>query len=85
MPAGQPPYATGTAMSPITTGMLRAVPGGGPMTGTIARPTVEVQPAGGARDFGWPHIAVLAAVAFTLGIAVWKFRASAGERLPRSR
>jgi len=55
-----------------TTGSIRAIPGAGPMTGTITRPTVEVQPAGGAREFGWPHIAVLAAVAFTLGIVVWK-------------
>jgi Na+-transporting NADH:ubiquinone oxidoreductase subunit NqrD len=53
-----------------TTGSIRTIPGSGPMTGTITRP--QVQPAGGARDFGWPHIAVLAAVAFTLGIVVWK-------------
>jgi hypothetical protein len=75
------PYPPGMALSPVATGTLhpvlgqtgtmRAIPGGGPMTGTIPRPLVEVQPAGGAKDFGWPHIAVLAAVAFTLGIVVW--------------
>jgi hypothetical protein len=54
-----------TANGPATSGQLPAA-----MTGTIPRPVVEVQPAGG-RDFGWPHIAVLAAVAFTLGIIVW--------------
>ncbi len=75
------PYPPGTALSPVATGTLRpvpgatgtmrAIPGGGPMTGTLPRPVVEVQPAGGAKDFGWPHIAILAAVAFTLGIVVW--------------
>ena len=82
------PYPPGTALSPVATGTLhpvlgqtgtmRAIPGGGPMTGTIPRPIVEVQPAGGAKDFGWPHIAVLAAVAFTLGIVVWKISGLGG-------
>ncbi len=80
-PYAPSPQQPGTAMNPVATGMLRPVPGatgamrtiqgGGPMTGTIPRPIVEVQPAGGAKDFGWPHIAVLAAAAFGLGIAVW--------------
>ncbi len=60
------------------TGSIGVVPGSGPLTGTIPRPTVEVQPAGGARDFGWPHIAVLAAVAFVLGIVVWKIAGLGG-------
>jgi hypothetical protein len=48
------------------------------MTGTIPRPIVEVQPAGGAKDFGWQHIAVLAAVAFALGIVVWQISGLGG-------
>jgi hypothetical protein len=66
------PVATAT-LHPVLgqTGTMRAIPGGGPMTGTFPRPLVEVQPAGGAKDFGWPHIAILAAVAFALGIVVW--------------
>ena len=86
--AAPSPYPPGTALSPVATGALhpvlgqtgtmRAIPGGGPMTGTIPRPIVEVQPAGGAKDFGWPHIAVLAAVAFTLGIVVWKISGLGG-------
>lgn len=85
VPASYPP---GTALSPIVTGMLRpvpgatgtirAIPGAGPMTGTIPRPIIEVQPAGGAKEFGWPHIALLAAAAFVLGLVVWKISGLGG-------
>jgi len=85
---GPSPYPPGTALSPIVTGMLRpvpgatgtmrAVPGAGPMTGTIPRPIIEVQPAGGAKEFGWPHIALLAAAAFVLGLVVWQISGLGG-------
>jgi hypothetical protein len=88
MPGGPSAYPPGTALSPIVTGMLRpvpgatgtmrAIPGAGPMTGTIPRPIVEVQPAGGAKEFGWPHIALLAAAAFVLGLVVWKISGLGG-------
>ncbi len=88
MQGGPSPYPPGTALSPIVTGMLRpvpgatgtmrAVPGAGPMTGTIPRPIIEVQPAGGAREFGWQHIALLAAAAFVLGLVVWKISGLGG-------
>jgi hypothetical protein len=57
---------------------MRAIPGAGPMTGTIPRPIIEVQPAGGAKEFGWPHIALLAAAAFVLGLVVWKISGLGG-------
>ena len=85
---GPSPYPPGTALSPIVTGMLRpvpgatgtmrAIPGAGPMTGTIPRPIIEVQPAGGAKEFGWPHIALLAAAAFVLGLVVWQISGLGG-------
>jgi len=63
---------------PGATGTMRAVPGAGPMTGTIPRPIIDVQPAGGAKEFGWPHIALLAAAAFVLGLVVWQISGLGG-------
>jgi hypothetical protein len=37
-----------------------------------------VQPAGGAKEFGWPHIALLAATAFVLGLVVWRISGLGG-------
>jgi hypothetical protein len=61
----------GTGTIQTTTGTLRTIPG----TGTIPRPVVEIQPAGGVRHFGWAQLGLLAAAAFALGVVIWNVAA----------
>ena len=58
------PSSGSIPMANPTTGSIPTV------TGAIARPTVDLPPAGGLRHFSWVHFAVFGAVAFVLGIVL---------------
>jgi hypothetical protein len=48
-------------VEPVTTGNIEVA----------RRQTPELEPAGGARHFRWAHLAVIASIAFLLGVVVW--------------
>ena len=76
------PVVQGQAMMQNTGGMQAIPPSGairqmgGPQTGAIPRPMVDVQSAGGVRHFGWVHVGILAAVTFVLGVVVFNVAGS---------
>ncbi len=70
---GAIPQAIAFGQAPTTTGSI-PITAAIPVTSGIEVPEegARLNPAGGARDFRWAHLAVLCAVAFVCGVLVWQ-------------